>query len=576
MPYRKRYLAWLLLVAGLLIAPWIGTGQPAPTGWAPTSPAEVPSASTKLVIASSKPLLPSAVTPFSVPDDGLVSPLHLKPIPSPVATANEVAPSPIQRAVFLSPASKSGEDAAISRVSDTARATSVSSQASSLSVEVQGPASVSPGETLQYEIIVTNPGVVLLAKVRLADQLPAGAKLRSADPAPEVQGDHLIWDLGNLEGRGQRRIRVEIQPGGQAELLLAPTATFTAALGLRTKIIQPPFAVTQSAPDVVQRGTPFSIQIQVANNGTAPLTRVVLQDQLPAGLEHPQGQAIVADVGTVAPGELKTLRLDVIATQTGRFVNEVTALADDGKQARSRTTVQVTETTLGVLIDAPYRMVAANDADVRIEVSNPGLTTANNVRLLQQVPEGFEVLSASTSGVYDPALRTVTWSLGTLPGGQRQIVALKVRPSVAGVGKWDARLNAERMAEARATHTIHVAGSVSLELRAVVSEPEVVIGGETIVEARALNQGTASGSKVRITVLVGEGLLMTSADGPSNGQQGQQVAVFDAVPTLAAHGIALYKVKLRGHRPGDWRVVVEMTADDLPQPLRQEMIVRVK
>ena len=578
MPRRKRSLAWLLFAAGSLSALVIGVVWSTETGWAPTgSPASPPSAQAlgNQVIASSRPVVPT-VTPFSVPDDGLVRQEPVKARPEPVAVTADGTPVLLQRIPLPTDVQKPHEDAAVLRVGGTARPPTVTTESSSLSVEVLGPAQFAPGETLSYEIVVTNPGPVLLARVRVEDQLPVGAKLRSADPAPEEQGDHLVWNLGNLEGHGQRRLRVEIQPGGQTELMLTPTATFTAALGLRTKLVQPPFAVTLSAPDVVKRGAMVVISIQVANHSSAPLGHVVLHDQLPAGLEHPQGRIIEADVGTLGAGETKSLHLEVVADQTGRFVNEVSAVAEGGLHVHASTAVQVTEATLDVKIAAPDRLEATQDANIRVDAINPGPAGAVKVRLTQRVPEGFDLLTVSPGGTFDPSMRCVTWLFDTLPAGQRQIVTLTVRPKLAGTGKWEAVLTADRMAEARASHTINVEGSASLSMEMVARDSVVEVGGETILEVRVLNQGSAASSSVHFTVQTDEGLLLTRAEGPTNSQQGQSVAVFDPVPSLAAHGSAVFRLSIRGQQPGHWRIVAEIMAEKLTQPLKQEFIVRVR
>jgi uncharacterized repeat protein (TIGR01451 family) len=219
----------------------------------------------------------------------------------------------------------------------------VTSRVSALAVEVRWPTQSSPGTPLSYELFVSNPGAASLAGVRIEEQLSATVKLRSAEPIPNVQGERVVWDLGTIEGHGQRRIRVEIQPGGPADWQPAPTATFTAALALPTQTARPAFVVTQTAPDTAQRGSAVTIQIQVANHGPTPLTGVVVSDELPAGLQHPEGRDIEAGLGTLAPGETRTLRLDVVATRSGRMVNELKAVADGGHHAESRTTVQVTD-----------------------------------------------------------------------------------------------------------------------------------------------------------------------------------------------------------------------------------------
>src|SRR5262249_36601493 len=151
-----------------------------------------------------------------------------------------------------------------------------------------------------------------------------GTRVLKTTPTAEVQPDRLVWGLGNLEVRGERRLRAEIQVAGPGEIRLSPTVTFTSA-GLQTRLLLPPFAITQQAPEIVTLGSTAVIQIQVCNRSATPLQRVTVRDYLPPGLQHPQGDQIEADLGTLEPGETRTVRLETQAVQSGRQVNEIVA-----------------------------------------------------------------------------------------------------------------------------------------------------------------------------------------------------------------------------------------------------------
>ncbi len=194
----------------------------------------------------------------------------------------------------------------------------------------------------------------------------------------------------------------------------------------------------------------------MVNHANYPLTHVVLQDLLPPGFQHLQGAKLEADVGTIAPGETKIFPLEVVATRAGSMTNEVTACADGGRKAQSRTTVEVTDSTLIVKIDALDRAAASQDTDVRLEVVNRGPTPAANVRLTQMVPDGFDVLGTSEGGTFDAPTRSVAWSLGSLQPGEPRSVTLKARSRLVGVWKWTALLNADGMSDTRTEHTTTV------------------------------------------------------------------------------------------------------------------------
>ena len=69
----------------------------------------------------------------------------------------------------------------------------------------------------------------------------------------------------------------------------------------------------------------------------------MLHDHLPEGLRHANGPEVETDMGTLAPGENKTIMLETTAVKAGRFVNQAVASGDDGLQALAQVAVVVTQ-----------------------------------------------------------------------------------------------------------------------------------------------------------------------------------------------------------------------------------------
>jgi hypothetical protein len=331
--------------------------------------------------------------------------------------------------------------------------------AAQLSVTVVGPETINPTESLPFEIVVRNAGEGLLTGVRVEQPLPAGSRLLTSDPPAAQQEDRLSWDLGDLPLRAERRLRVEIQPGTGAEVQLCPTATFAGAAGLRSRQLQPPFAVLQHGPQTAVAGTAVVFQIQVANHLPAVLEHVALRARLSAGLQHPQGDLIEADLGALAAGETRSLELEVLAVQAGTQVSDITAEAGAGKEARvahSRLSVQVTEPSLALQLDAPRSRDANSDLELRFQVHNLGRAPARDARLVFFYPEGFDVLDSSSTARLDPASRSVSWGLDALESGQTRVVTLKVRPRLPGDWALRASATGQGLADAAALRTVHV------------------------------------------------------------------------------------------------------------------------
>jgi uncharacterized repeat protein (TIGR01451 family) len=208
-------------------------------------------------------------------------------------------------------------------------------------VEVAEPTSVALGEPLHYELVVRNTGGAAAGRVQVEDPLPSGARLLAADPAAEQRAGSLIWELGTLEAGAERRLKVDLQHVGIVGTQQAPRVAYTAAAGLRTQVTRPAFMVALLGPPTAAPGAAISFQIQLSNDGTVPIRHIVLHDQLPPGLTSPGGYSIEAEVGDLAPGQSRTIRLDIVASQVGRFVNEIVAVADDGIRGTSRCALEV-------------------------------------------------------------------------------------------------------------------------------------------------------------------------------------------------------------------------------------------
>jgi uncharacterized repeat protein (TIGR01451 family) len=444
---------------------------------------------------------------------------------------------------------------------------------SQVAVEAVGPAARAPGQPLAYEIVARNTGPVVVASVRVEDRLPAGARLLHAEPSPAVAGGRLAWELGNLEAGAERRLRVEIQPADE-DVAVCPTVTYGAAVGLRSRVVRPPFAVRVEAPEAARRGEAVTLRIHVANNGPASLAHVVVRARLAAGLRHPQGDEVEADLGTLAPGETRALPLEVTVAGAGRMVSEVSARADGGVEARASAAVTVADAALALRLDGPHAVPAGRDVELRLEVANAGPGAAAGVRLSAVVPEGLSVTGVSAAGGYDAATRTLSWPLGLLGIGQSQTVVLTLRGRTAGEWAVGVAAAAEGGAERRAALAVRVEGAPGLLVEVAGPGGPVPAGGEFTYEVRAHNQGVAR-SGVRLVAELPEGLRPVRGEGPAPCRVLAQGVVFDPLGQLGPNDAAVYRVRVRGERAGNYRVRFDLHAEGMPQPVSGLAATRV-
>lgn len=437
-------------------------------------------------------------------------------------------------------------------------------------LEKVGPATISAGKQLTYEIVARNVASVPLSKVVVEDQIPAGLRFIGAEPSPEVRGEHLVWNLGNLDSGAESRIKVEIQATGDGELNSNATVTFSASAAMKLQITRPRLSLAMSGPEGVQVGDVAEFLVTVVNEGTGPACGVVLHASLPQGLWHVHGRYIDAEIGNLAPGATKTIPLQLTAVKSGSQINEITVTADDGLKASAKATVLATEAVLTLRHAGPKRRFLNREAQFEIELANGGTAPAENVRVMDVLPEGLEFIAASEGGIHDPATRTVSWKIDALNPAHKRSMSVKVVAKTPGELVNRAVAQANRVQEIKSEAAIRVEGMPALLLEVVDLENPIEVGAETTYEIRILNQGTAPATGILITADVPAGMTPKSASGPTQFRvQGQQV-IFEPVVKLAPRADALYRVRVIGLQPGDLRFKVQMSSEQMHNPVIQE------
>jgi uncharacterized repeat protein (TIGR01451 family) len=495
------------------------------------------------------------------------------------AGAQPAEPRPIAVPQLAPPVSANPPPAAPAAAAPAAAAPAAdspnSSQDLSIHVEKIGPSAINVGQPLHYDIVVKNVGPVPLFQVRVEESIPAGARFVRAEPQPDFGDQKLIWNLGHLDAGGERRFHVELQPMSEMDLQAGATVSFATTAWLRTRVTRPRLTIIKTGPETALVGDPVVFQIQITNTGTGPATSVVLHDELPPGLVHEQGSAIEGELGTLAPGETRTVTLPTRAVQPGRHLNQATVTAEGGIRETAQAAVTVTQPALQVRKSGPQRRFVHREVEFDLEVFNPGSGPATNVVVIDTLPEGLDFVSATNGGSYDPASRRITWTLPSLPAGQRQGLSLQLM--ARKVGDWVNRLTAtaDRGLQAQAESRLLVEGVPALMLEVVDLDDPVELNNITTYEIRVVNQGSSACTGVQIHALVPSELAPYDAEGPSPHRIQGQVVRFDPLPHLAARADALFRVKVRAVRPGDVRFKVQLFCEQLQGPVHEEESTRL-
>ncbi len=333
------------------------------------------------------------------------------------------------------------------------------------------PDPVLAGGELRYTIVVTNTnGPSTATTPVVTDILPAGVTFVPADSSDSGGGTlslvngQVVATLRPIPAGGTDTITVAVIPNLSGQLVNSVTVAdpnLTAPSEIDpdptnnsatvTSLVSPAdVAVTIGGPaDPLAIGAQAVYQVQVTNNGPATATNVLVTDTFGANVRivgatapgltfTPNGNVIVANLGSLANGSTTTLTVTVIPTASGAILDTAAVQADqiDPNPSNNSAVANnlVNPADLAVTVTgSPGSVVVGAPITYLVTVTNTGPTTAANVILNNSLPAGSTLISSRASqGAVALAGTALTGNLGTLaPGASATVTIVVSSASVA-------------------------------------------------------------------------------------------------------------------------------------------------
>ena len=442
-------------------------------------------------------------------------------------------------------------------------------QSPSIVIQKRAPSEVKVGKPASFVIQVQNIGTVDALNVRVHDRVPSGMRLVDASPAPVMQGDQLVWQLGAMAAGDERTVTMKLVPEQEGELGSVARVSFEAAASVRTISTRPELKIVQRAPKQVQIGQQLEIELEVSNPGTGAATGVVLQEDVPPGLEHHKGRKLDNPLGTLAPNEVRRQMLRLRAVAPGIVRNRIRLTSDDGLTAEHIIEVEVIAPQLTVNLSGPSKKYLERQATYQLEIANTGTAAATNIEIAAQLDRGFTFVSTDYEGQYDPTRHAVVWALDSLPAGEKGTVPLTLMPVEEGQRVIRLAANADLDVAASNERSITVEGFAELNFEIRNAGGPIEIGSETVYEIEVRNRGTKSDTDIRVNVLLPPGLELVSAEGDAQ-TDGRGLIAFQPHAQLAAGTNFAYRFRVRGTAPGTHLVKASVTSGQSPRGVSKE------
>ncbi|MBI3838693.1 MAG: DUF11 domain-containing protein [Planctomycetia bacterium] len=495
------------------------------------------------------------------------------PVVEPVADDSQQAPTGDARAVSTSSDSQPSSDEGTGRPGDPQLS---GSQAPALTIEKTAPAEIQIGKAAKFLIKVRNAGSATAHGVEIHDVIPQGTQLIDTRPAA-TRGERgeLMWQLGSLKPGDEQQAELQLMPTAEGEIGSVATVQFRAEASVRTLATKPMLNMELTGPAKVMKGEEVKLKIKIANPGTGAATGVVLNETVPQGLTHPAGSELEFELGTLRPGESRELELSLMAAAAGPVTNIVSAQAEANLQAEARADLEVIAPDLQVSMAGPKKRYLERNATYNLSVSNPGTATAKDIELVAVLPRELKFVEANNGGQFDAATHSVYWSLEELPPQETGTVTLTTLPLQPGETKLLVKGKAKQGLADEREETVSISGLAAINFQLSDVNDPIEAGGQTSYEVRVTNQGSKAASNVRVMALLPREMKALSAEGPVRYTIEGGRVVFEPLKQLAPKADTSYTIKVQALEPGDLRLHVQITTDEIREPISKEESTRV-
>lgn len=443
---------------------------------------------------------------------------------------------------------------------------------SDLLVEQIGANQVRAGRPYTYQLRVTNLTDQALSGVVLRQRIPENFRLaeNNSGQVAAAEGGQTQINVGDLGPRQSKTYQVTGTATGGGMLDTCLSAQFNPpTLCARLPIVAPAIRATAEGPSRVDVCQDAVYRYTITNTGTGTARDVVLQENLPDGLQTADGQrAVSINVGDLAQGQSKNVTARLRPRQAGNFTTRAIVRSDAGEVQTQEVTTNVVAPRLAVTMTGPTDGYMGEPLAYQVTVKNNGDAAAANTKLRFGATPGM-VQFVDATGADGAKLAEEHegqgQNLGTLRPGESRAVTVHFQPRQQGAVGLNATTesNCSQPVTTYANTTIQ---TITASALVVTHDPDPVpVGGNVVYHITVQNKGTAADRDVKVTATLPEGEQFVRATGKTEGANNGQTISFGAIPVLEPKQSVSWDVTAKAVQAGDVKFQASMISRATPK-----------
>jgi len=440
---------------------------------------------------------------------------------------------------------------------------------SAVRLEKTTPKDVQLGAIFDYSIKVTNLTDMPLEDVVVVESIPNGFNFTEASPSANRDGTTLRWSLGSLGPNANEEIKVSGVATSPGSLTSRATVNYSVSARADVRVLQAVLELTKTAPVEILLCERIPVKFIVKNTGNCPAKDVTVAEELPEGLLTESGEGRLAfNAGTLDPNESKEFTAFVKATRAGTYITKAVAASPDCLAVESEgITTTIRQPVLSIHKEGPKQQYIGRSVTYEITVANLGDGPAQSTTVEDTLPPGVTSITISEGGRVSSSI--ASWQLGTLAPNEYKKVSITYTMQEAGDLSSSATVTAFCASKVSANTLTSFIGVPAILLEVVDIGDPVEVGSQGTYIITATNQGSATGTDIRIVCEIEDKMKCVSLGGATSGKVEGNKITFAPLTSLAPRTKAIWRVVARAEKPGDVLFKVSMTTGEFVRAVEE-------
>jgi len=365
------------------------------------------------------------------------------------------------------------------------------------------------GKPCTMEITLKNLGALPLEELVLSQEWKTKPEILEVNPKPFIQEIKWTWEIPELQPGTGKVFQFKVLAADKDNLTFKPAVAYKVATLKKNPEKKDGLLVQVQGPQWVRRGQRAVFDIVVANLGLTPAENVTIRDKLPQGLRHPEGELIEATLGDIPAGQTKSIRLETLAVENGKFSQNIQVASTNGEKKLYQSDISVSDGQINLQWKKSWEDTAKGELEMILEAKIESIKTGQIQFAIQTVvPEGLEIVGSNPQARYestDSTNKLLVWNNPQVTAGKW---SAKLRLKAIKPGDWqlNAKASMENSADTSSMFLVRIEGTSEIQGLFQNTSLKANLGSESEIRFSLKNSGSIDLKNTSVRFLFPMGL----------------------------------------------------------------------